>query len=332
MAVIIEVLGWGGKSRHHYRVEGPSISIGRGYQNDVVLSDSHISANHLRLDAVEGGWQLSDLGSLNGVEIIKNLSIKNPSINSPSTDSTSSAAELADGAEIKIGRTRLRIIADSHPVDAAKALHRLEKDVGQLNRFSIWLPLFLLVLIVDVSALYANSFVEWQWKNALSSILFTQVFLLMLALFWAAVGRFLREEANFLGHYNLILLAALVYSASDWLIGVIGYNLSAEFLIVVVAPLINMMLVAVLLAANFALATSMLARQRWISSVGFVLLLLVVSVASQMQQWGEFSPYPEYFSALELPALQIGDGESLDEFILGLDDLFAEADQLAVKK
>ena len=37
MAVIIEVLGWGGKSQAHYRVEGPSITIGRGYQNDVVL-------------------------------------------------------------------------------------------------------------------------------------------------------------------------------------------------------------------------------------------------------------------------------------------------------
>jgi len=327
MAVIIEVLGWGGKSRHHYRVEGPSISIGRSYQNDVVLSDSHISANHLRLDAVEDGWQLSDLQSLNGVEVIKN-----PSINNPSTESTSSAAVLADGAEIKVGRTRLRIIADSHPVEAAKALHRLEKDVGKLNRFSIWLPLFLFVLIVDVTALYANSFVEWQWKNALSSILYTQVFLLMLALFWGAVGRFLREEANFLGHYNLILLAALIYSASDWLIGVIGYNFSAEFLIVAVAPLINLTLVAVLLAANFALATSMLARQRWITSVGFVLLLLIVSTANQMQQWGEFSPYPAYFDALELPVLQIGGGESVDEFILGLDDLFAEADQLAKEK
>ena len=327
MAVIIEVLGWGGKSRHHYRVEGPSISIGRGYANDVVLSDGHISANHLRLDAVEGGWQLTDLESLNGVEIIKNLSI-----NSASTDSTSSATVLADGAEIKIGRTRLRIIADSHPVEAAKELHRLEKDVGQLNRFSIWLPLFLFVLLIDVTALYANSYVEWQWKNALSSILLTQVFLLMLALFWGAIGRFLREEANFLGHYNLILLAALVYSASDWLIRVVGYNLSAEFLIDAVAPLINLMLVAVLLAANFALATSMLARQRWITSVGFVLLILVVNIASEMLQWGEFSPYPKYFSALELPALQIGGCKSVDEFILGLDDLFTEADQLAVKK
>jgi hypothetical protein len=327
MAVIIEVLGWGGKSRHHYRVEGPSVSIGRGYQNDVVLSDSHISANHMRLDAVEGGWQLTDLDSLNGVEVIKN-----PSINSASTDSQSSVIVLADGAEIKIGRSRLRIIADSHPVEAAKELHRLEKDVGQLNRFSIWLPLFLFVLLVDVAALYANSFVEWQWKNALSSILLTQVFLFMLALFWGAVGRFLREEANFLGHYNLILLATLAYSASNWLVGVIGYNLSAAFLITAVTPLFNLALVAILLSANFALATSMLARQRWITAVGFVLLILVVSIASEMQQWGEFSPYPQYFAALELPALQVGDGQSVDKFIDGLDDLFTEADQLAEKK
>jgi hypothetical protein len=324
MAVIIEVLGWGGKSRHHFRVEGPSISIGRGYQNNVVLSDSHISANHLRLDAVEGGWQLNDLDSLNGVEIVKN-----PSINSASADSESSAIVLRDGAEIKIGRTRLRIIADSHPVEAAKELHRLEKDVGQLNRFSIWLPLFLFVLVIDSATLYANSFVEWQWKNALPSILFTQVFLLVLALFWGGVGRFLRDESHFLGHYNLILLATLVYSASDWLIGVIAYNFSAEFLIGAVAPLFILVLVAVLLSANFALATSMLARQRWITSIGFVLLILVVSVVSQMQQWGEFSPYPEYFAALELPALQIGGGESVDEFIVGLDELFADADQLA---
>jgi len=319
MAVIIEVLGWGGKSQRHYRVEGSSITIGRGYQNDVVLGDSHISANHLRLDAVEGGWQLTDLDSLNGVEIIKN----------PSADSTASTMVLADGAEIKIGRTKLRIIADSYPVEAAKELHRLEKDVGQLNRFSIWLPLFMLVLAIDVSILYTNSFVEWQWKNSLSSILVTQLFLLVLALFWAGVGRFLREEGNFLGHYNLILLATLVYSLSGWFVGVIGYNLSAGFLIETVLPLFTLLLVALLLSANFALATTMIARQRWITSVGFVGLILVVSIASQMQQWGEFSPYPEYFSALELPALQIGGGESVDTFIENLDDLFADADRLA---
>lgn len=323
MAVIIEVLGWGGKSQRHYRVEGSSITLGRGYQNDVVLSDSHISPNHLRLDALDNGWQLTDLESLNGVEILKNPA---------SQENPLSAGVLADGAEIKVGRTRLRIIADSYQVEPAKALHRLEREVGQLNRFSIWLPLFLLSVTVSIGSLYVNSFVEWQWKNIVSTILASQVAPLILALFWSGLGRLLREESNFLGHYNLILLASLIYTSGAWLTGIIAYNLSAQILISVAVPLFSLLLVAVLLSANFALATHMQARQRWITSIAFVALVMVVSIATRMQQWGEFSPYPVYFSAIELPLFQLGGGASVDAYISGLDDLFVDADQLAAKK
>ena len=52
MAVIIELLGWGGKRQRYLTVEGNSVTIGRSYQNDVVLDDVYISPNHLRLDAV----------------------------------------------------------------------------------------------------------------------------------------------------------------------------------------------------------------------------------------------------------------------------------------
>ncbi len=142
----------------------------------------------------------------------------------------------------------------------------------------------------------------------------------------------MREESNFLGHYSLILLASLIYTASEWIIGVIGYNLSAEILIDSIAPLFGLLLGAILLSANFALATNMLARQRWITSAGFIALLIVISITSQMKQWGEFSPYPEYFSAIELPALQISSAETVDNYILSLDDVFVEAERQAEKK
>ena len=211
-------------------------------------------------------------------------------------------------------------------------MHRLEKDVGQLNRFPIWLPLFILAVAVDIATVYVNSFVEWEWKNIVSGILVSQVIPLLLALFWSGIGRFMREESNFLGHYSLILLASLIYTASEWIIGVIGYNLSAEILINSIAPLFGLLLGAILLSANFALATNMLARQRWITSAGFIALLIVISITSQMKQLGEFSPYPEYFSAIELPALQISSAETVDNYILSLDDVFVEAERQAEKK
>ena len=321
MAVIIEVLGWGGKSQHHFRVEGPTITIGRGYQNDVVLGDAHISPEHLRLDAVEGGWQLTDLQSLNGVQILKNRQAYS------SDNESDGKTILGEGAEIKVGRTRLRLFSDSQPVEAAKELHRLEQDVGKLNRWSVWLPLFVISLVLDIGSLYSNSFVEWQWKNKIFFILGSQAVVLFLALFWSALGRFLRHESQFLSQYSLLLLAGLVYSLADWLIGVVGYNLSSATVAQILLPPVAIALGALLLSANFALATNLLPRQRWIASFGFVMLIIVVSITARMSGWGEFSAYPDYFADLEIPALQFGAAESADEFIDSLDAVFAAADQ-----
>ena len=338
MAIIIELLGWGGKRQRYFAVEGSSVTIGRSYQNDVVLGDVHISPEHLRLDANDGaggGWQLTDLGSLNGVEVIKNPLIPSspsPSSPSPSSPSPSLAPTilLGEGAELKIGRTRLRILSDCHPVEPAKELHHLEQDVGKLNRLSIWLPLFLISLILDVGLLYASSYVEWQWKNVFSTILVTQAGLLMLALFWGGLGRFLRNESHFISHYCLILMAGLAYSAGDWLIGILGYNMGTQLVSLVLSPLIALMLAALLLSANFALATNMLPRQRWVSALGFVMLIFVVSITAQVSQWGEFSPYPEYFSGIEIPALQFAGAESADNFVDSFDSIFAAADRHAL--
>jgi pSer/pThr/pTyr-binding forkhead associated (FHA) protein len=325
MAVIIELLGWGGKRQRYFTVKGPSVAIGRGYQNDVVLGDTHISPNHLRLDTVEGGWQLTDLQSLNGVEIVKNSNSAGDQL--LQSDST---IFLGEGAEIKIGRTRLRILSDSHPVDAAKKMHHLEQDVGKLNRLSIWLPLFLISLALEITLAYSSSFVEWQWKNVIPMILGAQLALLVLAIFWGALGRFLRDESQFLSHYCLIILAGLVYTFCDWLIGIMAYNYSAEMLRMILLPLAALSIAALLLSANFALATNMLPRQRWVSSLGFVMTIIVVSISAQISGWGEFSPYPHYFSGLEVPALQFTSAQSADDFIASFDSVFAQADRLAL--
>ena len=74
----------------------------------------------------------------------------------------------------------------------------------------------------------------------------------------------------------------------------------------------------------------MLPRQRWISSLGFVMLIIVVSITARMSGWGEFSPYPDYFSGLEVPELQFAGAESADDFIASFDAIFAAADRNAL--
>jgi eukaryotic-like serine/threonine-protein kinase len=47
----------------------PVIHLGRGAENDVVLPADGVSRQHARLQAVENGWQVVDLGGINGTEL-----------------------------------------------------------------------------------------------------------------------------------------------------------------------------------------------------------------------------------------------------------------------
>lgn len=55
-------------SRH--RVEsGGSLTIGRHPESDVVIEDGSVSANHARIDGLEGGYFITDLKSIDGTFI-----------------------------------------------------------------------------------------------------------------------------------------------------------------------------------------------------------------------------------------------------------------------
>ena len=309
MAVVIEVLGWAGKSRQQFRVESNLINIGRSYENDVVLADPHISPQHLRLHATDQGWTIEDLDSLNGVQVVcKQGDIENV---------------FASGSEIKIGRTRLRIVATDHVVEQTKLLHRLELESSRLNQLAIWLPLFIAVIITETAALYANTAVEWEWKNALPMLLSAQIVILVGALFWALVGRLIRHESHLLGQYSLLLLATLLFSAGDWLLLILNYNFNLAIFSDPMQRLLPLLIVFILFSANLALATNLSARSRWLGSGCFAGLLASISLVVEMQRWGEFSPLPDYSSTLQPPALLLVSGGSADEFLSKTDELFA---------
>ena len=176
MALVIEFLGRSGRSQQFIKIEAESVSIGRGYQNDVVINDPYISINHLRLEKRDEGWRLNDLDSLNGVEVLKAVG-EDKSI-------------LASGSEIKLGRTKLRLVSDQSLMQEAKLLHRLERDTSRLNQWSIFLPLLVALMGFGLYSSYMNSFVQWEWKNILSLVLTMQLGTLLVAGFWALLGRF----------------------------------------------------------------------------------------------------------------------------------------------
>jgi hypothetical protein len=110
VALIVEVLQpRGGEVRHRQRLLQFPVSVGRQLDNDLVLDDPFVDAHHARfvLDA-EGALVLEDLGSMNKLSV-------------PSHP-RAERVRLAPGAELTVGRTRLRIRDDVAPVPAALPL------------------------------------------------------------------------------------------------------------------------------------------------------------------------------------------------------------------
>lgn len=59
----------GGSIGAEFALTGPSIRIGRGDSNDIILNDTNCSRNHAELVLQRGGYVVRDLGSRNGVYV-----------------------------------------------------------------------------------------------------------------------------------------------------------------------------------------------------------------------------------------------------------------------
>lgn len=122
-------------------VRQPSVSIGRGSQNEVVLDDDSVSTTHARLEYEHGAWRITDLGSTNGT-FVEGVRLA-PEVPTP----------LAFGSSVRFGsvHTHFRPVPGADP-DAARAAYEAPAPARRLAERSsgFRLPLWVLLLVLAV--------------------------------------------------------------------------------------------------------------------------------------------------------------------------------------
>ncbi len=83
-------------------LEDESIVIGREPNSDLVLNDRGVSRQHGRIEFVKSQWRIEDLGSTNGLQLLRAASGQR-------LDLKSTSMHLEHGDEIVVGEARLRI-------------------------------------------------------------------------------------------------------------------------------------------------------------------------------------------------------------------------------
>jgi hypothetical protein len=193
--IFVEVLGRAGDTVQRHPVAALPATIGRAYDNDVILDDPYCAPHHLRLERAESGeLVLVDLGSRNGLYAL---------------DPTARVARTAAGPEarFRIGHTQIRIRPRSYAVPA----ERDDAAHGPWHRR----PLPLAVMYAAaLTCVLAYNFVTTTDRMEPLRLVMPAVWVTLgvcgWAAAWAFAGRALGARGNAVAHAS-IALAGLVF-------------------------------------------------------------------------------------------------------------------------
>lgn len=285
--------------REYRGFDAPQIRIGRGYDNDLILGDPHVSAQHLIVhsgsssgDEREGGWVVEDLSRENGMYVRKSAKVME-------------RAQLDPGDEIMIGRTRLRFFSPGYPVAATKLLvpthpffERIEKPVNAWSILLVCTMVFTahvyLTSIEDVSILKLAAgslgflFMAFAWAGA-----------------WAFIGRMIKHRTQFAAQLSLVLLFLVAGLMSVNVSEYAGYSFNSVIIEIIVVAILLGGLGTALLVGNMTLASNVSLRKRVAvcSAIFFGIIAILTLLYYSFKD--EFNPNPVYFSSLKPPFAKV---------------------------
>lgn len=289
--------------REYRSFDAPQIRIGRGYDNDLILGDPHVSAQHLIVrsssssgsssgDEQEDGWVVEDLSRENGMYVRKLAKVME-------------RAQLDPGDEIMIGRTHLRFFSPGYPVAATKLLvpthpffQRIEKSVNAWSILLVCTMVFTaheyLTSIEDVSILKLASgslgflFMAFAWAGA-----------------WAFIGRMIKHKTQFAAQLSLVLLFLVAGLMSVNISEYAGYSFNSVIVEIIVIAILLSGLGTAFLVGNMTLATNMSLKKRVAVCSSIFLGFIAIPTLLYYSFKDEFNPNPMYFSSLKPPFAKV---------------------------
>jgi len=316
--IIVEITHRKGFNKEYKTFRKDSISIGRAFDNDIVIHDTFIDAHHLILTNEEGHWTIEDQQSENGTFFIQ----EGKTINSKSIES---------GEEILIGKTRLRFFSENHIVTPTKSLNLKRSFLKEIdNTRCFWFSLIGMITIYIYSGYMENTDELTAIKTTLGLFMWILLCIGWSAI-WSLMGKIIKQKARFPLHLSISCFFLALLVPLDNIITHIGYLSNSIIVVVVLGCILGGGLYMILIMGHLAITTHLRFATRLLASflvtLSFYLLLFTV----YWMYKSEFHGNPQPYLAIKPPFIKVVQSHTIDEFMTASDQSFEKSRELAKK-
>jgi hypothetical protein len=313
---IIEILSRSGQVLQRIPYHGGHLSIGRAYDNDIIVGDPYVCPHHLAVRDQGGNLRIQDLQSLNGSY-------------SGRRRRRFSEIEMTDRTLVHFGHSQLRFRAHGTPVSPAW------RDISRHgflalfdNAATPFLAGVLALVVVTLDNLLDTPGQPGAGELA-SQLLYPIIGVLVWSGFWSLINRIISHRSNFHVHLAIAcggFAAWFLLGQAFALFGfAMGWDPAVPWLIITS----RIVLLAMAVYAHLRYAThGKPASQVIVASITALLLLGTPTVGEYLDRQ-EFSTIPYTDPLLKPPAFQFRTGVDVDEFFADsavLRDRLAEED------
>ena len=308
MAVILEIVNRANRVLNRYTFDQTTVTIGRGYDNDLVLADPYVCSHHARIglkqaeDDASTTWQIEDRDSINGVIVGKHQHLQGQ-------------GELNSGDKFTVGRTHLRILSSDHPVAPALTMTPTELLFMTLSRPSWLIALVLITLGLTALSQYLASYARIKPADFSLTLLSVAIMVSLWPGFCALLGRVFRSEPRYLIHLAATLLYATLSIVVGGVINTIEFNIQQTWLFSTISYLCYGLLAVALIAVNLRFATHQTARNRQLIAHGITWSIVGISLLSSYAGQPDYQASPRYNSVLLPQALLFHDPVEVESFL-----------------
>ena len=287
----LEVLSRSGQTVQRFPVTEAGLTLGRAFENDLVLDDPYVCPQHAQLVWTDEGPQIFDLGSVNGLSAVSGRLRKD-------------RLPLPTGTTFRIGRTLLRYRSSDAPLLPTKPDRSTFGPLRWLENGAILGLLYVLTGSALGFQKYLDSAEKFQGSKLAASLLVVLVVGLIWTSVWSFVNRTLGHRWNFGVHFGVACLGLSGALVTETFTGYLCFSLGLDtwhrYLNYGLVLGLVCWLVYMHLRLTAAGAPAQLAR-----TSAIVGLLLVGAVALFNQSFeADFSSSPEYQVTLKAPVFK----------------------------